>query len=125
MSFVSLTPQKLSGALVLVDIGSIIYIQREKEFVVFRTIDGKSYYSMGTLKHWTYVFINTGFEFYICDRNSSVNINKIVGMNPLTKHAYFNSDQSPNRLKCTMSQSGYMDVSKLLRERQASVVFFQ
>ncbi|MFP4978782.1 LytTR family transcriptional regulator DNA-binding domain-containing protein [Paenibacillus sp. CN-4] len=110
MGFLSVTPDMEGDA-------GMVQLPLDK--VLFLGVNGRSgiilvhtltdvFYTTGTLKYWTHVLNQSGYDFVLADRNNSINLRNIYDINPILKLAYFDKD---DRSKfCTMSSSGLKEV---------------
>ncbi|KGE19198.1 LytTR family transcriptional regulator DNA-binding domain-containing protein [Paenibacillus wynnii] len=114
----------LSG-IVQLNIDDIAFLEFDSRSgkIFIHTIDNNIFYTVGSLKYWTEVLNNTGYRFFVADRNNSVHIDNIVEMNEFLKIAYFERNRTENSSQCTMSKSGYKEVSQLLDNRKSSAVY--
>ncbi|MDQ0193975.1 LytTR family transcriptional regulator DNA-binding domain-containing protein [Paenibacillus wynnii] len=114
----------LSG-IVQLNIDDIAFLEFDSRSgkIFIHTIDNNIFYTVGSLKYWTEVLNNTGYRFFVADRNNSVHIDNIVEMNGFLKVAYFERNRTENSRQCTMSKSGYKEVSQLLHIRKSSAVY--
>jgi len=117
-------PDGLQG-LVLLSIDDIAFLEFDSRLckIVIHTIHNDVFYTVGSLKYWTQVLNSTGYRFFVADRNNSVHIDNIVEMNGLLKLAYFEENRTSASKQCTMSKSGYNEVSELLGLRKSTVIF--
>ncbi|ASA20979.1 LytTR family transcriptional regulator DNA-binding domain-containing protein [Paenibacillus donghaensis] len=108
-----------------IDVNRVAFLECDSRLgkVMFNTVDNEVYYSEGTLKYWTQALNGSGYNFYIADRSTSVNIENITEMNEFLKVAYFEINKSKTSNYCTMSKSGYKEVTSLIIDKQIDVSF--
>ncbi|MCL6601667.1 MAG: LytTR family transcriptional regulator DNA-binding domain-containing protein [Paenibacillus sp.] len=114
----------LSG-IVQLNIDDIAFLEFDSRSgkIFIHTIEDRIFYTVGSLKYWTMVLNNSGYRFFVADRNNAVHIDKIVEMNGLLKVAYFQTNRTNASKHCTMSKSGYKEVSELLGLRKSMVIY--
>lgn len=102
-----------------VNVDEILYLEVEsKTSTIMLVTLFKTYYTTGTLNYWTHVLNKSGHCFHAADRSCSVNISKIVAIEPKFKIAYFDyHDQSK---RCMMSKGGMREVLEMLEQTHTS-----
>jgi len=111
------------SGLVQLNIADIAFLESRTGKILIHTIHNDTFYTVGSLKYWTQVLNSTGFSFFIADRNNSVHMDNIVEMNGFLKVAYFERNRGNTSKHCTMSKSGYKEVSMLLDIARSAVVY--
>ncbi|BBH18710.1 hypothetical protein Back11_00550 [Paenibacillus baekrokdamisoli] len=106
-----------SGGLQYVDLNEVIYFESmgSTPQIVVHTLT-EEFYIWGTLKVWTNVLKESGYEeFFSVDRNYLINIRKVKRLDDQYKMAYFEYEISKGSKVCTLAWEKYKSVSAKLR----------
>ncbi|WP_219838058.1 LytTR family transcriptional regulator DNA-binding domain-containing protein [Paenibacillus sp. R14(2021)] len=90
--------------------------------IIVHTIEG-TFYTMGTLKFFTESLNATGYHFRICDRNSTVNVDRIVYLEPNSKMAFFEWPTTSKSKRCAISGENFRKLIKELPGTHTSLAF--
>ncbi|MEN1985236.1 hypothetical protein [Paenibacillus hubeiensis] len=98
-----------------VKIADILYLSYIRAYrkVAFYTADA-TYYFTGSKEYWTDVLNNSGGRFVDVDRNSSVNVARVLRTSETPYYAYFERFRRVGEIKCSMSVRGFNDLQKAL-----------
>lgn len=97
-------------------IDEIIFLESNpkiKEGLIVHTRE-KEYYTIGSLRYWTSILNNTGYNFSIVDRSNSINVERIVWLDKMYKVAYFERELNSKSKRCTIAFRRYKAVEREL-----------
>ncbi|AHV98027.1 LytTR family transcriptional regulator DNA-binding domain-containing protein [Paenibacillus sabinae] len=98
-----------------IEIGDILMLSYSKSIdrVLVHTAE-TIYYTIGTLTFWNEVLNNSGHNFSLVDRSNSLNLDKVVILDPTFKVAYFESNITPKSKRCIIAGYRFNEVKKSL-----------
>ncbi|MNW38905.1 hypothetical protein D3C74_159850 [compost metagenome] len=97
-------------------IDDVIFLESNpkiKDGLIVHTRD-KEYFMVGSLRYWTTVLNNSGYNFSVVDRSNSINVEQIVWLDKLYKVAYFEQELSKRSKRCTIAFHRYKAVEQEL-----------
>ncbi|MNI49834.1 LytTr DNA-binding domain protein [compost metagenome] len=117
---------KGNSGLSALDIAEITYMEFERSLyrIVVHTKD-EVFYTVGTLKYWVTTLKSSGYSFVLADRNTLINVQNIVQLDKTFHVAYFGQNQKGVEQKCFLSEKGYKEVVKDVKDSQPDITFIE
>lgn len=90
------------GENVLVDKVLFISKGRKRDQILVHTFD-RTYYMVGTLRHWENFLNSNGYRFLNVDRSNTLNVEKVKIVNGIFKDAYFEDEVTKTSKRCPIA----------------------
>lgn len=94
-----------------VPVDKILFISkgRKRNQILVHTFE-RTYYMIGTLRHWEKFLNSNGFKFLNVDRGNTLNIEKVKTVNGIFRDAYFECEISKTSKRCPISYHRFDEV---------------
>ena len=101
------------SGLIPVSIDAITFLEYEQSNnrIIVHTLED-IYYTMGTLKYWMNAIEGAGHNYVLADRNTAINVSRIVHIDTIFRVAYFENPSEANARNCLLSIKGMERILK-------------
>jgi hypothetical protein len=94
-----------------VPVDKVLFISKgcKRNQILVHTFE-KTYYMIGTLRHWENYLNSNGFKFLNVDRSNTLNVENVKIVNGIFKDAYFECDVTKTSKRCPISHHRFDEV---------------
>ncbi|MBE7901034.1 LytTR family transcriptional regulator DNA-binding domain-containing protein [Paenibacillus sp. P2(2022)] len=110
------------GENVLVDKVLFISKGRKRDQILVHTFD-RTYYMVGTLRHWENFLNSNGYRFLNVDRSNTLNVEKVKIVNGIFKDAYFEDEVTKTSKRCPIAYHRFDEVVEEMGFINSKIIF--
>lgn len=107
-----------------VQVDKVLFISkgRKRDQILVHTFD-KTYYMVGTLRHWETFLNSNGFRFLNVDRSNTLNVEKVKIVNGIFKDAYFEDEITKTSKRCPIAYHRFDEVVEEMGFMNSKIIF--
>ncbi|OBA07798.1 hypothetical protein A9P44_00140 [Paenibacillus polymyxa] len=94
-----------------VSVDKVLFISkgRKRNQILVHTFE-RTYYMIGTLRHWENFLNSNGFKFLNVDRSNTLNVENVKIVNGIFRDAYFECEITKTSKRCPISYHRFDEV---------------